>query len=48
MSEKKTLRSEQYRDSYHNACRVIVAGSRCFSDYDILERELNKLAHSII
>lgn len=38
-----TNRSEQYREAYINACRVIVAGSRCFNDYGLLEQELDKL-----
>ena len=38
-----TNRSEQYRESYLNACRVIIAGSRCYNDYGFLERELDKL-----
>ena len=38
-----TNRSEQYRESYLNACRVIIAGSRCFNDYGLLEQELDKL-----
>ena len=43
MSEEKTLRSQIFRVSYLNACRVIVAGSRCFNDYGLLEQELDKL-----
>lgn len=38
-----TNRSEQYREAYLNACRVIVAGSRSFYNYDVLEQELDKL-----
>ena len=38
-----TNRSEQYRETHLNACRVIVAGSRCFNDYGLLEQELDKL-----
>lgn len=41
--QKMANRSEQYRESYHNACRVIVSGSRCFFDYGVLERELDIL-----
>jgi hypothetical protein len=36
-------RSEEHREAYHNACRVIVAGSRGFFDYDLMSRELDKL-----
>lgn len=36
-------RSEQYREQYLNACRVIVVGSRGFYDYQLMERELEKL-----
>ena len=36
-------RSEQYIEQYLNACRVIVAGSRGFHDYQLMERELDKL-----
>ena len=43
MSEEKTLRSQVFRESYLNAFRVIVAGSRCFNDYALLEQELDKL-----
>ena len=43
MSEEKTFRSQKFRESYLNACRVIVAGSRCFNDYGLLEQELDKL-----
>ena len=38
-----TNRSEQYRESYLNACRVIIAGSRCFNDFGFLKQELDKL-----
>ena len=38
-----TNRSEQYRESYLNACRVIVTGSRCFNDFGFLKQELDKL-----
>lgn len=31
------------RESYLNACRVIVAGSRKFFDYDLMSRELDRL-----
>ena len=41
--EEKHKRSEQYRESYLNACRVIVAGSRGFFDYELMCRELDKL-----
>ncbi|MBO7231379.1 MAG: DUF2493 domain-containing protein [Bacteroidaceae bacterium] len=44
VSEKKMdNRSEQYREAYLNACRVIVAGSRSFYNYRLMERELDKL-----
>ena len=43
MLEKKILRSQEFREAYLNACRVIVAGSRSFNDYDLLEQELDKL-----
>ena len=36
-------KSEEYREAYLNACRVIVAGSRGFFDYDLMSRELDKL-----
>lgn len=36
-------KSEEYREAYLNACRVIVAGSRDFSEYDLMSRELDKL-----
>jgi hypothetical protein len=41
--QKMANRSEQYRESYHNACRVIVTGSRCFNDFGFLKQELDKL-----
>lgn len=36
-------KSEEYREAYLNACRVIVAGSRGFFEYDLMSRELDKL-----
>lgn len=36
-------RSDEHREAYLNACRVIVAGSRCFFDYDLMSQELDKL-----
>ena len=36
-------KSEEHREAYLNACRVIVAGSRGFFDYDLMSRELDKL-----
>lgn len=36
-------KSEEHREAYLNACCVIVAGSRCFFDYDLMSRELDKL-----
>ena len=36
-------KSEEYREAYLNACRVIVAGSRGFFDYDLMSRELDKV-----
>lgn len=42
-TEKEVVnRSEQYREAYLNACRVIVAGSRSFYNYGVLEQELDK------
>lgn len=43
LQEEKQNRSEQYRESYLNACRIVVAGSRHFLDYDLMCRELDKL-----
>lgn len=44
VSEQKMVnRSEQYREAYLNACRVIVTGSRCFNDFGFLKQELDKL-----
>ena len=36
-------KSEEHREAYLNTCRVIVAGSRGFFDYDLMSRELDKL-----
>ena len=36
-------KSEEHREAYLNACRVIVAGSRGFFEYDLMSRELDKL-----
>lgn len=30
---EKTLRNQDFSESYLNACRVIVTGSRCFNDF---------------
>ena len=40
---EKTLRSQDFSESYLNACRVIVAGSRSFYNYRLMEFELDKL-----
>lgn len=40
---EKTLRTQDFSESYLNACRVIVTGSRCFNDFGFLKQELNKL-----
>lgn len=40
---EKTLRSQDFSESYLNACRVIVAGSRSFYNYRLMELELDKL-----
>ena len=40
---EKTLRSQDFSESYLNACRVIVTGSRCFNDFGFLKQELDKL-----
>lgn len=37
------LRSEEHRESYLSAPRVIVAGSRNFFDYDLMKQELDRL-----
>lgn len=39
----KSLMSELYREAYLNGYRVIVAGSRGFTDYELMSRELDKL-----
>ncbi len=36
-------KSEEHREAYLNAYRVIVAGSRGFFEYDLMSRELDKL-----
>ena len=36
-------KSEEHREAYLNAYRVIVTGSSCFFDYDLMSRELDKL-----
>lgn len=36
-------KSEEHREAYLNAYRVIVAGSRGFYDYDLMSRELDRL-----
>jgi hypothetical protein len=36
-------KSEEHREAYLNTCRVIVAGSRGFFDYNLMSRELDKL-----
>ena len=36
-------KSEEFREAYLDACRVIVAGSRDFYDYDLMSRELDRL-----
>ena len=36
-------KSEEHREAYLNACRVIIAGSRGFFEYDLMSRELDKL-----
>ena len=40
---EKTLRNQDFSESYLNACRVIVTGSRCFNDFGFLKQELDKL-----
>lgn len=40
---EKTLRTQDFSESYLNACRVIVTGSRCFNDFGFLKQELDKL-----
>lgn len=40
---EKTLRSQDFSESYLNACRVIVAGSRSFYNYRLMELELDRL-----
>lgn len=40
---EKTLRAQDFSESYLNACRVIVTGSRCFNDFGFLKQELDKL-----
>ena len=45
MSEEKTLRSQEFREAYLNAYRVIVAESRSFFDYGVME--LDKLFNSL-
>lgn len=39
----KSLMSELYREAYLNGYQVIVAGSRGFTDYELMSRELDKL-----
>lgn len=39
----KSLMSDLYRESYINGYRVIVAGSRGFTDYELMCRELDTL-----
>ena len=43
MKDSPRRKSEEYREAYLNACRVIVAGSRGFFEYDLMSRELDKL-----
>lgn len=38
----KSLMSELYREAYLNGYRVIVAGSRGFTYYELMSRELDK------
>lgn len=45
MSWEKTLRSQDFSESYLNAYRVIVAESRSFFDYGVME--LDKLFNSL-
>lgn len=40
---EKRLRNQDFSESYLNACRVIVTGSRCFNDFGFLKQELDKL-----